>query len=279
MSILLAINTTETWAEHFSSRGWSTPQDQINAGYPLFAQPTATTGSYRETFDFGTVLASSKVTVGYTGAVLAGAPTITPKIELSDDNATWSAHAGVLDVFGTNFRYVRVTLTETGTPTALYRLDSLTCRCDAKLKSAAGTVQCLAGDPNGTLVNFATPFLDVTSITVTPGGTTPITPVYDFQDAVLSGTYSISGNVLTVNVASHGLIVGQAVCLNFTSGTAVPATVIVASTPTANQFTATLTNANTSGNVSTYPQGFRIYLFNLSGTRVSGPASYAIKGY
>lgn len=58
--------------------------------------------------------------------------------------------------------------------------------------------------------------------------------------------------------------------LNFTSGTAVPATVIVASTPTANQFTAALSAANTSGNVSLYSQGFRVYLFNPAGVRVSG---------
>lgn len=85
--------------------------------------------------------------------------------------------------------------------------------------------------------------------------------------------------MVTANVTNHGLIVGQAVRLNFTTGAGVQATVIVASVPTANQFTALLTAADTSGNLSMYPQGFRIYLFNLSGARVSGPASYAIKGY
>jgi hypothetical protein len=36
---------------------------------------------------------------------------------------------------------------------------------------------------------------------------------------------------------------------------------------------------NTSGNVSTYSQGVRVYLYNTSGVRASGAASWAVKGY
>jgi hypothetical protein len=278
-SVVLPVNTSETWEQHFTSRSWTTPQNQIDSGYPRYIQPTAGTGTYRETFDFGTVLASSKVTVNVQGTNISGSPAVSCKIDLSDDNATWAENEGVFEVFGSNFRYARVTITVTGGDITIYRLNSLTCEAAAKLKNDAGFTSCSALDALGTVANFTKDFIDVTSVTVTPSGTTPITAVYNYQDAVLSGTYSIASNVATVNVTGHELVVGQKVRLNFVTGTASPITATVTQVVTANQFRCEVTNANTSGNISIYPQGMRIYLFNSAGSRVSGSASWSIKGY
>jgi sulfur carrier protein ThiS len=38
------VDTEETYQEHFDSRGWATPQDQIDAGYPRYIQPTKPAG-------------------------------------------------------------------------------------------------------------------------------------------------------------------------------------------------------------------------------------------
>jgi len=277
--VVLPVNTTETWAQHFSTRGWASPAAQVAAGYPVFIQPGAASGYYRETFDFGTVLASSQVSVSWTGVTKGGTPVVTPKIELSDDNATWTAHDGVALVFGTNFRYVRVTITVTGDGDDIYRLTELSCRCDAKQKTDSARMSCVSTDASGTVVNFNKEFIDVEAITVTAEGTTPITPVYAFTDAVLSGTYSITSGVATVNVAAHGLVVGQQVKLNFVTGTAEPVVATVATVPTTGQFTAAVSSANTSGNLSIYWQSARIYLFNNAGGRVSAVASVNIRGY
>lgn len=278
--LLLPVNITETWATHFSSRGWSTPQDQITAGYPIFIQPTLGSSQYQETFDIGTVLANSRVTLSYVGIALAGSVTIIPTIDVSDDNATWQTFAGVTDAYASAFRYVRITLdaTQVGTD-ALYAVSSLNVRLDAKLKNDAGLVSAVAGDASGTVVNFAKEFIAVTSIVLSPAGTTPVTAVYEFPHSAVTGTYAVAANVATINATAHSLVVGQKVRLSFISGTAPSGVYAVASVPDANTYTVALTTANTSGNVSTYPQGLRAYLFNSAGARVSGPVSWSIKGY
>ena len=119
-------------------------------------------------------------------------------------------------------------------------------------------------------------------LTGTPSGTTPIAAVYEFDDAVKTGTYSIASGVATVSVTGHGLVAGQNVRLAFTSGSADGNTLVaaVASVTDANTYTISTALADGSGNVSTYPQGMRIYLFNsTSGARVSADAGWSVKGY
>lgn len=279
-TVVLPIDTTETWAQHFTNNAWSTPQDQIDAGYPVYLQPTPLSGSYTETFDFGTVLSSCNVSVAWTGEEIGAMPTVACTIELSDDDVTYTAYAGVESVFSSGLQYVRVTLDVDGTDVQAYRITSLTCRADAKQVSDAGTVACVDTDTNGTVANFSKEFLDVVALTVTPASTTPVTAVYDFNDAVITGTYSITSNVATVNATAHGLETGQAVKLNFTSG-GVTSQVATITKVNANQYTAPITHADVTGpeNVSTYPQGMRVYLFDNTGARVSGTASWAAKGY
>lgn len=278
-TVTLPVNTSETWASHFTARSWTSPQDQINAGYPVFIQPSNSPGYYEETFDFGTVLASSRVSAAYSATTVAGSPAITPTISTSANGTTWLDNAGQNQIFATNFRYVKVRIAVADVAgTGIVSLNSLAVTLDAKLKTDAGSIVCSASDASGTVANFSTTFVDVASITLTPQSTTPVTAVYDFLDSVIAGTYSVTSNVCTVNATAHGLVVGQNVRLSFTSGTAPSGVYTVASVVSANSYTVALTTANTSGNVSTYPEGMRIYLFNSSGSRVSGTASWSIRG-
>lgn len=275
--VVIPVDLTETWEQHFSARSWTTLQGQIDAGYPRFINPAPSTGSYSETFDFGTVLSSSKITAAWSGPSF-GSPVVTPKIELSDGSG-WVVHDGVSEVFGTNFRYVRVTITVVSGGADLLVLTGMSVTCSAKQKTDSGMVSCNLSDGNGTIVNFNKAFINVASVSVSPLGTVPLTPVPDFQNAVLSGSYAVSSNVATVSVTSHGLVEGQNVRLNFTSGAASPITATVTEVVSANQFKALVTSQNTSGALSIYPQGIRVYLFNTAGSRVSGTVSWSIKGY
>lgn len=212
-SLLLPINTTETWEEHFTSRGWASPQDQIDAGYPLYLQPSSASGYFEEIVDYGSVLAGTKVTVTANTAVESGSPAISVTIsvrELSSD--PWIDYPDMTSVFVTNFRYVkyRITVTSSGGDD-LARLVGVNLRLDSKLRNDAGRIYVNASDVGGTVVNFNLDYVDVTAITVTPEGTTPVTVAYDFVD--------------------------------------VP-----------------------------YPTEFKVLLFNLSGTRVSGYVSWSVKG-
>ena len=69
-----------------------------------------------------------------------------------------------------------------------------------------------------------------------------------------AATYNVPGTtVCTVTLANHGLVAGSSrVVLRFTSGTAVPDTYLVQTTPTANTFTVTTAALTTSGNVIAY---------------------------
>jgi len=280
-TLVLPVDTTTTFQDHFIGNSWSTPNDQIVAGFPYYSQPTPASSYYEEVFDFGTILASSKVSVSYTAETLAGSPVFVVSIGLSDDNVTYSTTTGVTELFGAAWRYakVRVAVSQAADTHALVRMDRLVVRADAKLKNDAGAKACLSTDTNGTVVNFALPFIDVSSLTVTPASTTAVTAVYNFQDTALSGTYSVASNVATVTVTGHDLEVGQKVRLAFTSGTAPNGVYSVASVTSSSVFTVALTTPNTSGNISTYPQGFRIYLFNSAGARISATASWSAKGY
>jgi hypothetical protein len=67
----------------------------------------------------------------------------------------------------------------------------------------------------------------------------------------LSGTYSQSGTAVTVTIASHGLVVGNSILVDISSGTGVDGTYSVATVTGTNTFTYTaLTSLTTSGNIT-----------------------------
>ena len=150
---LVNVNTTETWTTHFTSSSWTTPQDQITAGYPYFLMPSTTTASYEEEIDYGTLLAGTKISSILTNNVIAGSTIITPTLRVRGTSTT-------------------------------------------------------------------------------------------------AGTYSQTTTTITVTSATHGLLAGDYVYLNFTTGTATTGTYVVVTAAT-NTFTVTsATSTTTSGNVS-----------------------------
>lgn len=269
-----------------TSGTWASPQAQVDAGYPIFITPSLPTGSYTETIDFETVLASSKITLNYSSSYNTAypEPSIVTTIAVSPDNTNWTIYEGLSSVFATNFRYVRVTFTVTAEFSSnVVSIKGVSVLLNAKLLNDAGMTYATSTDTLGTVANFNKEFIDVTSIVVSPSGTNALIPVYNFQDAVLSGTYSITSNTMTVNVTGHDLVAGQAVRLSFISGISnvdYGGIYYVNSVVNANSYTVLLTHPNIgTNNLSSYPQGMRVYLFNYNGTRASGSVSWSIKGY
>jgi hypothetical protein len=212
-AVLLPVDTVETWEDHFLTRSWSTPQDQIDAGFPIYIQPSADSGFYEEVIDYGTILPSSKITVGLSGQVISGNPVVVVTISTSDDNINFTDYPDTTSIFATNFRYFKIKVDVSSTDNDdLYKITGIEVILDAKLKNDAGTVTADASDAGGTQVDFNIAFLDITALEATPRGTTPITAVIDFAD--------------------------------------VP-----------------------------NPTGFKVFLFDGSGNRVSGDVSWSAKGY
>lgn len=184
-ALVACVNTTETWAAHFTSRGWNTIQDQITAGFPIYAMPSATTGVYEEVRDLTTTIAGVKITATRTEQVVAGAVTVTPTISVSNTSGTgpWTNYAGVDSVYATQFRWVKIRydFASAGGDDIL-RISALNLRLDSKLRNDFGTGTANAADTTGTVVNFNIQFIDVQAISVTPATTQAYLAVYDFQD-------------------------------------------------------------------------------------------------
>ena len=191
----------ESFQSHFTVNNWTTPQAQINAGYLLYAQPFATTSYYEEVFDYGTILASTtvSVTLDYERVGNGG---FQIDISTSTDGTTWSLNSNMSKVTTSNFRYVKVKVSFVGTANDAFIVNTMEVKLDSKIKSDNGKTTANAGDVNGTVVNFNKPFVDIVNITITPLGTTRKTFVCDFTD-VPNPTffkvyiYDMNGNRIT----------------------------------------------------------------------------------
>ena len=101
---------------------------------------------------------------------------------------------------------------------------------------------------SGTAVSYAT---RLKGITVTSGTASARNIGIADPTVSKSGTYSQTTTTITVTITGHGLVNGQRVFLDFTTGTSRDAVFSVTVTD-ANVFTVTSTTASTSGNVTMY---------------------------
>jgi len=171
------------WGGHFSTRGWATIQDQINAGYPIYAQPGKTTGSYTEVIDFGVTFASTIINLDWSNDPIVGVIGVTSSIEFSADNISWSSITLGRAAFGTNVRYVRVKLFFSAADDHyLAWISNFQIFLDVKHELDSGRVVSEALDPGGTVVFFNKQFKDIDSITLGVDSITPLTAIYDFID-------------------------------------------------------------------------------------------------
>lgn len=182
--LLAMFDPSRTFQQHFTDEGWDQPQDQIDAGFPIYIQPGKTTGQYVEEIDYGTTLPATKITVDVGKTVVSGSTTITPTISVKlNPGDAWTNFVGQWSVYSTNFRYVKITLDFAGAGRDdLVYIDTLTTRLDVKLKGDAGAINANSGDAGGTTVNFNVAFIDIHSINATAQGTTPAICVVDFAD-------------------------------------------------------------------------------------------------
>lgn len=176
------VNTSETWSDHYVNNSWSTPQDQIDAGFPVYIQPTPASGSAEVIIDLLSILSSGKIKLSSVVDVLEGAPTHQWTIGYSEDDVTYT-DAVATEVFATDFRYIKVRIdVSSSSGQDLLRVVEAAIQVDVKIRTDQGSATANAGDASGTTVNFNYAFADITSIVVTPLSTSQVTAVYDFAD-------------------------------------------------------------------------------------------------
>jgi predicted phage tail protein len=191
--LLLPVNVAETFAQHFTNNGWSTPNAQVSAGYPLYVDPTPSSGSYDETFDYGTVLPATNIVVTIGSAVVQGTPNLSLQIYYKQNlgDAWIAATVNSYSVLATNFRYVRVVATVTGsTGKDLLSINSLNVKLSSKLKTDSGTYTITDANAGAT-VTFNVPFIDADTPSCQANSTTPIFEAVSFADLPNPTTFTV----------------------------------------------------------------------------------------
>jgi hypothetical protein len=180
--LLANINLTELWHEHFEVNSWTTIEQQIEAGYPIYIQPTPLIGSYYKIFDFGAVFDDVILNVSWSQNPIAGTMNVSCRIATST-GTTWTPYVYGRSVFVESMRYVEIYITFTGaTPEALLEFYDLIVDLNVKSEIDSGQVNADMDDVGGTLVLFNKAFKDINSITVTVDSIEPLYAIYDFVD-------------------------------------------------------------------------------------------------
>ena len=213
-SLLLPVNTTETWTQHFANNGYATPQAQISAGNPLYISPSPTTASYQEVVDYGSTLPSTTIAVTLNSTLLSGTVSATAQIDWSNTSATgpWtSATAGATSALATTFRWVRVTYSFTATAGAnLLQVNALNIKLSVKQRtdSGAGTSAAALTTVGGvsaywSTVSFGYAFMAADCPVVQANTSTARIPIIVYAGGVNPTGFSVAFvNTSGANVAS-----------------------------------------------------------------------------
>lgn len=182
------VNLTETWQTHFSANGWTSFQSAITAGFDYFLEKTLTTGSYEETFDYLGNLPATLISVVLNSTDVDGSAAITPNIQISSDDISYTDLGDVWAAYGTNFRYVKVKLDFVSAANDdVLQIDALNVILNSKIKNDMGTgTVAVAGTGEAVVWSSGVEFVDIASIIVTPAHNASygVVAVYDFTDVV-----------------------------------------------------------------------------------------------
>jgi hypothetical protein len=162
---------------------WQSIQDQIDAGYPIFIQPTKLVGTYERVFDFGTILNTLIINLVWNQNQIEGSTSVVSEIAYSTDNITYSSYIAARSLFVSSMRYVKVKFTFTSIDRkSLLEFYNLVINLNVKVETDSGSIIADEDDVSGTVVTFNKTFKDINSITVSADSVTPITVIYDFVD-------------------------------------------------------------------------------------------------
>lgn len=186
-SLLANIDITKSYQSHFDDNTWTSPQDQVDAGYTRYIEPAEATGSYQEIFDFGTTISNVIIVMDWNETPISGSVSVTTStLEYSTDGVSYSTPSTGYSVFAPGVRYVRWTMNFAGT--GLFYISNLRCILNVHREQDAGSGTAYGADATGTIFTFNKAFLSVDSIDVTPISTTSCKAVVNFTLGSVSPT-------------------------------------------------------------------------------------------
>jgi hypothetical protein len=180
------INRTETWQQHFENNSWTTIQDQLDAGFPIFIQPAKDFEEFTYFLDLGTVITAIQLqtTIDKIAVSSANAEAEVFFSIREEETDPWIELLQGRTVFADRVRYIRIRYVFNSSDNRrLSNVGELSFKALVIQKDDSGTSSVLASDTDGTEIFFKTEFIDVSSITVTvKNATVPLIPIYIFDD-------------------------------------------------------------------------------------------------
>lgn len=162
--LIAPVNTTETWAEHFTSNGMTSMQDFIDAGYVYAVEPTPTSAAYSFELDYGTVINQATNIISTTDVDNALGATLDYYLaskELSGDSYSNEVNDNKLNASG--FQYARSRIAITSDGTQFCYINSRRLQLSSKKRSESHLFEVtVAGTPD--TVTFNTPFISITHV-------------------------------------------------------------------------------------------------------------------
>jgi hypothetical protein len=184
--IIACVNLVETYQDHFTSRGWASPQDQIDDGYARWIQDNPLTGYILDEYDYGTVLSNTVASVSYVKEIYTGTNDVlvVVKMSWSEDGITWNDEQIGESQFIASLRYLRLKFEfNASNDDAMISFYNAVVRLSVKREVDSGSFYADENDSSGTLVLFNKSFKDVDSITATAAeARTPIYVSVNFLD-------------------------------------------------------------------------------------------------
>jgi hypothetical protein len=192
--LLLPVNPTETWTQHFANNGYATPQAQITAGNTLYIEPNTTTASYTEVYDYGSTLPTTTISVTLNSTAVVGTVTASCQINYSNTSSTgpWtSATAGATSCLAVNFRWVQIIYSFTASAGQnLLQVNGLNIKLSVKNRSDSGTGTVVTA-ATGVVVNFGYAFISADTPVVQPNGATPLIPVVVYAGGINPTSFTV----------------------------------------------------------------------------------------
>ena len=167
------IDAAQTWGTHYTANTWDQPQDQVDAAFPIYAQPAEAIGLCSWTHDYAQALPSLRATVEIAYSTLGtGAPVVTVIVYAKANAGDAWVEIGrnpiaVAVLLPPGTRYVRADaqVQSDAAHHAFALLEKMTYTLDVQFRTDSGKVTTPAG--GSAVVNFNVPFLDVRSVQLT----------------------------------------------------------------------------------------------------------------
>jgi hypothetical protein len=190
----------QTFAEHFDTRSWASPADQVAAGYPIYIQPACgNIGLFAWEHYFVEPLGAVQITIEPAFAVIAGTPSVEVHIlSKANESDPWTdpgPSSTVILPAGT--RYVRAEVRVAAGPNdaGLIELQRVKYELSVEFVTDNGRVTVPAGGTAHVTFNIA--FRDVRSaqVSVQGGGTARFADylIDDNQDGMTIATFDATG--------------------------------------------------------------------------------------